>query len=105
MARLGPPKRQRDSVAQLYKHIATRRQIELIHVVEINDRVPMHAQKTVCGSSTVWKLFMLWRSRWDVAPIWSEYFSRCSTGRRSELEQFSNERHPTQSRGARPQVA
>src|SRR5260370_6501752 len=44
---IGSPKRQRHSVVQLYNHIATRRQIELTYVVEINDRIPMHADKAV----------------------------------------------------------
>jgi hypothetical protein len=45
-ASIGSAKRQRHSVVQFYKHIASGRQIELIYVVEVNDCIAMHAQKT-----------------------------------------------------------
>jgi hypothetical protein len=43
---IGSAKRQRHSVVQFYKHIATGRQIELVYVVEVNDCIAMNAQKT-----------------------------------------------------------
>src|SRR6266436_8271522 len=41
------PKGHRRSIVQLYEHVASRRQIELINVIEIDNRISMDAEKTV----------------------------------------------------------
>jgi hypothetical protein len=41
------PKGHRRSIVQLYEHVAFRRQIELINVIEIDNRISMDAEKTV----------------------------------------------------------
>ena len=43
----GLSKRQAESVVQLHEHVSIRRQMELFHMVEIHDRIAMHAEKTI----------------------------------------------------------
>ena len=44
---IGLSKRQAQAVVQLHEHIAIRRQMELLDMVEIHDCIAMHAQKAI----------------------------------------------------------